>query len=436
MTHLDLLTVNDRAGAYPKSWYAATATPLPRFPMLDGEASADVCVIGGGYTGLSAALHLAEAGFDVVLLEAQRVGWGASGRNGGQVGSGQRREQAWIAQRFGQATARALWDMAEEAKALVKRLVSRHEIPCDLKPGVIHAACRKGEVGEFHAEAEALARDYGYREIVPLDRDGIRRELGTDAYHGGVLDWGAGHLHPLNFALGLAKAADAAGVRIFEESRVEAIGSGAHPEVRTSFGLVRASHVIVAGNGYLGNLVPTVASRVMPINNFILATAPLGPEVAQELIRNDVAVADSRFVVNYFRLSGDHRLLFGGGESYGYRFPADIAGLVRRRMLQVYPRLSETPVDYAWGGTLAITVDRMPAFQRLAPNVFSAGGYSGHGVALATLAGKLMAEAVQGTAERFDVLASLPQPRFPGGAQLRWPLLVLAMSWYALRDRL
>jgi gamma-glutamylputrescine oxidase len=313
---------------------------------------------------------------------------------------------------------------------------SRHSIACDLRPGVIHAACRRGEVGAFHAEAEALARDYGYRENEPLDRAGIRRELGTDAYYGGVLDRGAAHLHPLNFALGLARAAAAAGVRIFEESRVDAIGSGAHPEVRTCLGLVRASHVVVAGNGYLGDLVPAVASRVMPINNFILATAPLGAETARELITNDVAVADSRFVVSYFRLTADHRLLFGGGESYGYRFPTDIGGMVRRRMLQVYPRLAETPVDYAWGGTLAITVDRMPAFQRLAPNIFSAGGYSGHGVALATLAGKLMAEAVQGTAERFDVFARLPQPSFPGGSRLRWPLLVLAMSWYALRDRL
>jgi gamma-glutamylputrescine oxidase len=199
---------------------------------------------------------------------------------------------------------------------------------------------------------------------------------------------------------------------------------------------VRARFVIVAGNGYLGGLVPQVAARVMPINNFIIATLPLGPERARGLIRDDVAVADSRFVVNYFRLSADHRLLFGGGESYGYRFPRDIAGQVRPRMLGVFPQLAGVGIDFAWGGTLAITVNRLPAFQRLGPNVFSAGGYSGHGVALATLAGKVMAEAVQGTAERFDLFAALPQPRFPGGAALRWPLLVLAMSWYALRDRL
>ena len=413
MPRLDLLTANDRPGEYPPSWYAATATPLPRFPALAGEHAADVCVIGGGYTGLSAALHLAEAGLDVVLLEAQRVGWGASGRNGGQMGSGQRREQAWIERRFGKGPARALWDMAEEAKALVRDLVARHAIACDLRPGVIHAACRAGEVADFHADAERLARDYGYDATAPLDRDGIRRELATQAYHGGVLDRGAGHLHPLNYALGLARAAAAAGARIFEASRADAVGEGARPEVRTGGGLVRARHVVVAGNGYLGELVPAVSARVMPINNFIIATAPLGEAAAGDLIRSDVAVADSRFVVNYFRLSADHRLLFGGGESYGYRFPADIAGLVRRRMLGVFPQLAGGADRVRLGRHAGHHRDRMPAFQRLAPNVFAAGGYSGHGVALATLAGKLMAEAVQGTAERFDVLARLPQPSFP-----------------------
>ena len=436
MPRLDLLTANDRAGAYPPSWYAATASPLPPFPALAGTEAADVCVVGGGYTGLSAALHLAEAGFSVVLVEAQRVGWGASGRNGGQMGSGQRRDQDWLEGRFGEARARALWDMAEEAKALVRGLVARFGIACDLKPGIISAACRAGEVAGYHAEAEKLARDYGYGALEPLDRAGIEAMLGTRAYHGGVLDRGAGHLHPLNYALGLARAAAAAGVRIFEGSRAEAVAPGVQPEVRTGRGAVRARFVVVAGNGYLGGLVPEVAARVMPINNFIVATAPLGAEAARALIRDDVAVADLRFVVNYFRLSHDHRLLFGGGESYGWRFPRDIAGVVRPRMLGVFPQLADTAIEHAWGGTLAITVTRMPAFQRIGPTVFSAAGYSGHGVALATLAGKLMAEAVQGTAGRFDLFAALPQPRFPGGAALRWPLLVLAMSWYALRDRL
>lgn len=433
---MDLLTANDRAGVYSDSWYTATAELLPRFPPLAEAETADVCVIGGGYTGLSAAVHLAEAGYDVVLLEAQRVGWGASGRNGGQVGSGQRRDQDWIEKRFGKGAAHALWEMAESAKALVRDLAARHGIDCDLKPGIIYAAHRAADVPDFHAGAEKLARDYGYAEEKPLDRPAIAAHLGTEAFFGGVLDRGAAHLHPLKFALGLARAAVGAGVRIYEQSRVEGLGESEPVEVRTAAGRVRARHVLLACNGYLGDLAPRVAARVMPINNFIVATEPLGEAVARDLIRDDVAVADSRFVVNYFRRSSDHRLLFGGGESYSWRFPPDIAGVVRPRMLGIYPQLKNAAIDYAWGGTLAITVDRMPAFQRLRSNVFSAAGYSGHGVAMATLAGRAMAEAVAGTAERFDVLARLPQPAFPGGTLLRKPLLVLAMSWFAMRDRL
>jgi gamma-glutamylputrescine oxidase len=433
---MDLLTANDRAGRYPASWYAATAAPMNPFSGLSEAIRADVCVIGGGYTGLSAALHLAEAGLDVVLLEANRVGWGASGRNGGQVGSGQRQDQDWIETAFGLETARMMWDFAEEAKALVRDRVARHGIDCDLKDGIIAAAHKPGFVPEYHAEAEKLSRVYGYEALEPLDRDGIRAALGTEAYHGGVLDRGAAHLHPLNYALGLARAAAAAGVRICEMSRVVAVGPGRPARVETKSGSVEADFVILACNGYLGGLAPEVGARVMPINNFVVATEPLGEDLARALIRDDVAVADSRFVVNYYRLSADRRLLFGGGESYGYKFPKDIAGLVRKRMLGIYPQLAGVRIDHAWGGTLAITANRMPAFQRLASNVFSAGGYSGHGVAMAGLAGKLMAEAVQGTAERFDVFAKLPPPRFPGGARLRTPLLVAAMSWYALRDRL
>lgn len=429
MPALDLLTANDQPGAYPASWYAATATPLPPLPPLTGTATADICVVGGGYTGLSAALHLAEAGFSVILLEANRIGWGASGRNGGQVGSGQRRDQDWLERALGRTRARALWDLAEEAKALVKGLVARHAIACDLTPGVLHADHKPGFVAESHAYAEKLARDYDYRSLTPLDRAGIAAAIGSDAYHGGTLDLGAAHLHPLNYALGLARAAVAAGARMHERSRALRIDG---TRVVTDRGAVQAGFVLVACNGYLGGLVPEVAARVMPINNFIVATAPL----AEPPIPGRVAVADSRFVVNYWRLTPDNRLLFGGGESYGYRFPADIAALVRPRMLAVYPGLADVALTHAWGGTLAITVNRMPAFQRLGPSVLSASGYSGHGVAMATLAGKLMAETVRGTAERFDLLADLTPPRFPGGAVLRAPLLALAMSWYALRDRL
>ncbi|MCX7644105.1 MAG: FAD-binding oxidoreductase [Rhodobacteraceae bacterium] len=431
---MNLLHANDRPGAYPPSWYAATVELPAPLPPLRGETRADVCVVGGGYTGLSAALHLAGRGYDVALLEAQRVGFGASGRNGGQVGSGQRLEVDELERRFGREMARRLWDFGEEAKALVRQLIDHHGIPANWTPGVAHAMWHDREVRHAHALAEKLARDYGYGRVEPLDRAGMRALVDSPVYRGGAVDWGAAHIHPLAYALGLASAARKAGVRIYEGSEVHHVAEGPEVVARTGQGAVHARHLVLAGNGYLGGLNRHVAARVMPINNFIVATEPLGPR-AGTLIRKGVAVADSKFVVNYFRLSPDGRLLFGGGESYGYRFP-DIAATVRRPMARVFPDLADVRIDYAWGGTLAITRTRLPCFARPAPNILSASGYSGHGVALATLAGKILAEAIAGQTERFDVMASLPTPPFPGGAALRWPILVLAMTWYALRDRL
>ncbi|MFN3291948.1 MAG: NAD(P)/FAD-dependent oxidoreductase [Gemmobacter sp.] len=427
---MNLLHANDRPGRYPPSWYAATAVPAPDRPALQGETRADVCIVGAGYTGLSAALHLARAGLRVVVLEAHRAGWGASGRNGGQVGSGQRLDQDWIEARL-PGDARALWDIAEAAKALVQRLGA--DMPgVDWRPGIAHALRTPAEVGAARVYAERLARDYGYDRIEPLDRAALAGLIGSDAYAGGELDHGAGHIHPLNFALGLAAAAEAAGAVIHEHAEVTRLDPGPPALLHTRSGTVRADHVILACNGYLGGLEPAVAARVMPINNFIIATEPLGSRAP---LAQPVAVADSRFVVNYWRQSPDGRLLFGGGESYGYRFP-DIVATVRKPMRLVYPQLADARVEYAWGGTLAITMTRMPCFLRVRPHVLSASGYSGHGVALATMAGAILAEAVQGQAARFDVMARLPTPRFPGGAALRHPVLVLAMTWYALRDRL
>ncbi|THD84613.1 FAD-binding oxidoreductase [Aliigemmobacter aestuarii] len=431
---MNLLFANDRPGQYPASWYAATAAPCDPFPPLRGEVRADVCVIGGGFTGLSAALHLAQAGRRVVLVEAHRVGFGASGRNGGQVGSGQRQDQVWIEKVAGRENARRLWDVAEEAKALVRSLIADHAMPLSFRPGIAHACWTAAEVRETHAYAEKLRRDYGYDRLEPLDREGIRALIGSPVYQGGEIDWGAGYIHPLNFAIGLAKAAAAAGAVIHEGTVVHDITDDPRPVVRTDRGRVVADQVILACNGYLGSLEPKVAAKVMPINNFIVATEPLGDRAATVLSR-PVAVADTKFVVNYWHLSEDGRLLFGGGESYGWKFP-DIVKTVSKPMLEVYPHLADARIDYAWGGTLAITMNRMPCFARPRPNVWSASGYSGHGVALATLAGRMMAEAVQGQTDRFDLMASLPQPRFPGGVALRWPMLVAAMTWYSMRDRL
>ena len=431
---MNLLHVNDRAGEYPLSYHAATATPFAALPALTGEVQADVCIIGGGYTGLSAALHLAQKGYAVVLLEAHRTGFGASGRNGGQVGSGQRQDQDWLEAEVGQIRAHALWDMAEAAKALVRSLIRDHAMPVTYHPGVATACWHEGEVRDTFAYAEKLERDYGYAHMQRLDAPQIGRLIGSKAFKGGVLDRDAGHIHPLNYALGLAKAALTAGAQLFERSEVVSIEPGPKALVRTAQGQVRAGQVILACNGYLGGLDPKIAARVMPINNFIVATEPLGARAAQ-ILSEPVAVADTKFVVNYWRLSEDNRLLFGGGETYGYRFP-DILRTVRKPMQSIYPQLAEARIDFAWGGTLAITMNRMPCFARPAQNVLSASGYSGHGVAMATLAGKVLAETVAGQAERFDLMASVPQNAFPGGAALRWPLLLLAMTWYSLRDRL
>ncbi|MAN99689.1 MAG: FAD-dependent oxidoreductase [Roseovarius sp.] len=432
---MNLLYSNDRRGLYPPSWYATTASTLPEFAPLRGRTRADVCVVGAGYTGLSAALHLAEAGFDVVLLEAQRVGFGASGRNGGQLGSGQRMEQTALERLVGADDAAHLWRLAEEAKDLVKSLVARHGIDCYLKPGVAHACFTAREMAAEHAYADHLANRYGYDQIEKLDAEGFATLCPSPAYHGGTLDMGAAHLHPLAYALGLARAAAAAGVRIHEGSAVHQITRGPKLRVATDAGAVEADHLILACNGYLGGLDRKVAARVMPINNFIVATEPLGDDAARVLTR-DVAVADTKFVVNYFRLSHDKRLLFGGGESYGYRFPKDIRATVRKPMLEIFPHLQDVALEYAWGGTLAITLRRMPYLARLAPNILSASGYSGHGVGTATHAGRLMAEALRGEASGFDCMARVPAPAFPGGAALRSPLLVLAMTWFSLRDRL
>ncbi|MFC0280909.1 NAD(P)/FAD-dependent oxidoreductase [Falsigemmobacter intermedius] len=428
---MNLLYANDRPGHYPASYYAATAVEPPPVEMLQGELRADVCIIGAGYTGLSAALHLAERGRKVVVLEAHRAGWGASGRNGGQVGSGQRRDQDWIEGRFSREDAGRLWQIAEEAKSLVRDLAA--EMPgVDWRAGVAHACRQPSEVREAAEYAEKLNRDYGYEAIRPLDRLEMAELLGTPAYAGGDLDMGAGHMHPLNFALGLAKRAQAAGAVIYQQSPVERVVEGPMAEVITRSGRVRAEQVIFACNGYLGGLEPEVAARVMPINNFIIATEPLGD---LSPLRREIAVADSRFVVNYWRRTAEGRLLFGGGESYGYKFP-DLIRTVTRPMLEVYPQLRDVKIDYAWGGTLAITATRCPLFRNLRPGIWSASGYSGHGVAMATMAGRILSEALIGESERFDLMARFPVPKFPGGQMTRQPILALAMTWYALRDRL
>ncbi|MEM7377660.1 MAG: FAD-binding oxidoreductase [Pseudomonadota bacterium] len=433
---MDILTANDVPGAYPDSWYAASAGEPPTIASTEGDGRFDVAVVGAGFTGLSTALHLAEAGRSVVVLDAHRVGWGASGRNGGQVGSGMRCDQDDLEAWLGVEHARALWDIGEAAKQRVQALIQDHGIACDYTPGIYYTQLRADGVPAVHAYVDKLRKDYRYDTVETVEPTASHTWVDSPRYAGGYVDWGAGHLHPLKFAFGLARAALAAGVTVRERTRVQSIDRrDGGVRVRTATGTVQARHLVLACNGYLGELDRRVSARVMPINNFIAATEPLSDADAAALINRRVAVADSKFVINYFRLSADNRLLFGGGENYSYRFPADIAAFVRRPMREIFPQLEDRRIDYAWGGTLGITVRRMPYFACRDDTVYTAGGYSGHGVALATLSGQLIADAIGGDAERFNALARVPSLPFPGGSRLRWPLLVAAMTWYSLRDR-
>lgn len=422
---------------FESSWYYATARGQDERSALAGSVDCDVCIVGAGYTGLTAALTLAERGYSVRVLERYRIASGASGRNGGVLGPGQRLDQEDLERWLGESHARALWNIALDANALVRELVGRHSIPCDLTDGHLLVAHKARLEADLWRQAEHLQRCYGYDDVAPVGRAQVQALLGTDRFFGGVLDRRAGHLHPLNYALGLAAAAESLGASLHEHTEATGILRTADGvRVATASGDVRARFVVMACNGYLGRLDPHIDGYVMPINNFMLATEPLGESRARSLNRENLAVVDTRFVVSYFHNSPDHRLIFGGGENYSSRFPRQLKELVRARMLDVYPSLGDVAIDHVWGGTLAITLKRMPHFGRRDDVIYWAHGYSGHGIAMATLGGRMVAEAISGQAERFDVMARIPQQRFPGGRYLRWPGLVAGMLWYSLMDRL
>ena len=425
------------SAAHAPSYYAATVREKVAVVPFEAAGRCDVCVVGGGYAGLSAALHLARKGVAVTLLEQSRLGWGASGRNGGQAHVGMRRDQHWLEARVGNGDARRLWQFALGARAHLDWLIETYGIDCDLRLGYLHADHRERYGADTRRHVDHMRSVYGYEHIRYVGREEIAGMVATRDYHGGSFDARAGHLHALNFALGIARAAASHGARLHEGVEVTGLrAADGGWRVDTSRGALQADRVVLACNGYLRRLAPEVERRVMPINNFVAVTEPLGADGARRLISNGAAVSDSRFVVNYFRITPDDRLLFGGGENYGYRFPRDIAAFVRPHVLKIFPQLGDVRFDYAWGGTLGITPTRMPWVREIAPGLINASGYSGLGVVIAPYTGKAVADALCGEREAFELLGRVPVPPFPGGPLLRWPTLVAAMLYYALRDRL
>ncbi len=417
------------------SYYQATARPAPRRAALAGAETCDVCVIGGGIAGCSTALHLAERGYRVILLEEHRIGWGASGRSGGQALAGTAAGQAELERLIGGHDARAVWDISVEGLELIRALIARHAIACDWVSGQMQVAITPRHDAELHALLE-LNRQYGYAGARYLSRGEVRAVLATRRYIAGLYDPSGGHLHPLNYTLGLAAAAESHGVRIFERTRALDFVDDAEVRVRTARGTVLCRHLALCGNASLGATAPVLRSKIMAVGSCVVATAPLDAARAHRLISNDAAVSDLNWVLDYFRVTADHRLLFGGRVTYSGFDPARIAATTRRRLVAVFPQLADVQIEHAWGGYLDITANRAPHFGRLAPSVYFLQGFSGHGIALAGIAGKLLAEAVAGHAERFDVFARIPHADFPGGPLLRRPALVLAMLYYRLRDLL
>ncbi|WP_293765859.1 FAD-binding oxidoreductase [uncultured Aquitalea sp.] len=420
---------------YPESYYAASANTAPARPALQGDVEADVCVIGAGYTGLSTAISLLENGFKVVIVEAARVGFGASGRNGGQIVNSYSRDIDVIERTVDARQAKLLGDMAFEGGRIIRERIAKYNIPCALKDGGVFAALNEKQMGHLRSQ-KALWERYGHKQLEILGKDDIRRVVATDRYLGGMLDMSGGHIHPLNLALGEAAAVESLGGVIYEQSPAVRIDRGANPVVHTPQGSVKAKFLVVAGNAYLNGLMPELAAKSMPCGTQVITTEPLSDELAKSLLPQDYCVEDCNYLLDYFRLSEDKRLIFGGGVVYGARDPADIEAIIRPKMLKVFPQLADVKIEFTWTGNFLLTLSRLPQVGRINNNIFYSQGCSGHGVTYTHLAGRILAEALRGQTERYDAFASLPHYPFPGGHMLSVPFTALGAWYYDMRDKL
>ncbi|NUH64934.1 FAD-binding oxidoreductase [Sulfitobacter sp. S0837] len=423
-------------GSHTTSYYAASANPAPERPTLQGDQEIDICIVGAGYSGLSTGLHLAEKGYKVAIMEGARVGWGASGRNGGQIVNGLNASLQTIKRRYGQDTATFVAGLVQEGGEIIRERVRTYDIKCDLKDKNIFTGLTAAHMRELE-ERMKLWESYGIKNQEMLDKVQLRAHVNSDLYAGGMIDHSGGHMHPLNLALGEAAAFEQNGGTIYEMSPVTSVDhSAARPVVKTDQGSMTCKTLVLCGNAYLGHVVPELAPRVMPVSTQVMATEPLGEDLAHELLPTDACVEDIRYILDYYRLSGDKRMLFGGGTVYGGADPRDIEAKLRRNMDKVFPQLKGIKITHAWSGNFALSFSRVPQMGRIGDNTYFAHGYSGHGVTGSHTFGRILSEAIDGDLTRFDVFADVPWYPFPGGRMLRVPYSVAGSWWYGLRDRL
>ena len=420
------------------SFYRSSVEDLNSQDQLTSDIDVDICVIGGGLTGISSAINLSKKGYSVILCEARKIGWGASGRNGGQLGIGMRKDQFTIEKKLGLKHAKELWSLGLEAVEDVKNLIKENEIDCHLVNGVMSTACFEKDIDEYKFEIEHMAKNYDFEGYQFFNKEKIREEINSKMYLAGLLNSGSYHLNPLKLTLGLAKVAQKNNVKIFENTPIEKIREeGDRVQVMSKKGLIRANQVVVACNGYLDSILGSKKNKFMPINNYVVATEPLGEKRARQIIKNNYAVCDTRFIIDYYRFSEDWRMIFGGGETFTSNFVKNATSFVSKRMIKVFPQLQNVKIDYSWGGTLAITVNRLPHFGTLMNNKVSyAFGYSGHGLALSVLAGKLIGENIHGDHERFKFFSDINHMSIPLGSIFRRPIYSSAILYYKVRDYL